>query len=487
MNNNVYSAINLNTLIAVLFCIFLSKYTEAETSNAGNIDQQRALAAEQDTANWLLHGGTYSEQRFSSLHQITDKNVNDLGLAWYADVLSIDGLLATPIVVDGVIYLSSTFANVFAFDAETSEELWHFDPEVRLDNSIMGSWSSRVNRGVAVWKGKVYVGTGDCRLIAIDATNGTRVWETLTCDPKQNYGITGAPRIANNKVYIGNGSSDLGVRGYITAYNTETGKQEWRFWTVPGDPAKGFENKAMAMAAKTWSGDGWWKNGGGAVWDAMTYDPELNQLYIGTDSALPWDANVRSPNGGDNLFLNSIIALDADSGEYRWHYQTVPADAWDYNANMQMTLADLEINGEQRKVLMQAPKNGFFYVIDRNDGKLISANNYVTVNWAVGIDINSGRPIENPGARYYLNADGRARVFPSIWGAHNWHPMSYSPLTGLVYIPAQDMPTTYRLEKDSMLGGVLTCPLKTVPVIKLVFNLNWTQKEVSHAKKTLPT
>lgn len=437
-------------LLSLLCWAFMLKSASADVE-ANNQSSHKGTRV---TSGWPLHGGDHGEQRFSKLTQINDKNINKLGLVWYADVLSIDGLLATPIVVDGIIYLSSTFANVFAFDAKTGEEIWHFDPQVRLDTSIIGSWASRVNRGVAFYEGKVFVGTGDCRLIAIDADKGTKIWETLTCDPLQNYGVTGAPRVAGNKIFIGNGSSDMGVRGYVTAYDTSTGKQLWRFWTVPGDPELGFENDAMAMAAKTWTGNGWWKNGGGAAWDSLTYDPDFNHLYIGTDSALPWDTNVRSPEGGDNLFLNSIVAVDADTGEYKWHYQTVPADAWDYNANNQMTLADLEIDGKKRKVLMQAPKNGFFYVIDRKDGKLVSANNYVRVNWASGIDIKTGRPIENPEARYYLNHDGRARVYPSIWGAHNWHPMSYSPLTGLVYIPAQDLPTTYRLEKDAMLGGV---------------------------------
>ena len=257
------------------------------------------------------------------------------------------------------------FANVYAYDAGNGELLWQFDPHVKLDASLLSSWGVRVNRGVAVWNGMVYVGTGDCRLIAIDATSGTKVWETPACDPEQNYAITGAPRVANNLIFIGSSGSDYGARGFVAAFDAETGKEVWRFWTVPGDPAKGFENKAMEMAARTWTGEAPWKNGGGAVWEAMTYDPEFNQLIIGVAGGVPWDPTVRSPEGGDNLFLCSLVALDADTGEYRWHYQQVPRDAWDYDASMHIMLADLNIAGKQRKVLMQAPKNGFFYVLDR--------------------------------------------------------------------------------------------------------------------------
>ncbi len=418
------------------------------------VTRERALGAADDTDNWLLYGRTYAEDRFSPLDQINDKNVDQLGLAWAADILSIDGIAATPLVIDGVVYMSSTFANVIALDATTGETRWAYDPQVRLDASLGSSWAARVNRGVAAWRDKIYVGTGDCRLIALDAGTGTPIWETLTCDPEQEYGITGAPRVANDKVYIGNLGADFATRGYVSAYDAATGKLVWRFYTVPGDPAKGFESPAMEMAAKTWTGEAWWQSGGGNAWDTIVYDPEFNHLYFGTDSALPWNAAVRSPEGGDNLFLNSIVAVDADTGEYRWHYQTVPADAWDYNATMQMILTEFEIGGTVRKVLLQAPKNGFFYVIERGTGKLLSAEKYTTANWASHIDLETGRPVETPTARYYRNIDKTAFIFPSAWGGHNWQSMSYHPETGLVYIPAIDMPTTYSAKRDNLLGGV---------------------------------
>lgn len=426
-----------------------------ELTGAGNVNQERALNANGEPGNWLLLGRDFASQHYSPLGQIHDRNIKGLMPAWYADVFSPDGLVATPVVVDGVVYISGSFARVYAYDAGNGEMLWQFDPRVKRDDSLMSSWGVRVNRGVSVWNGKVYIGTGDCRLIAIDAAKGTKVWETPACDPGQNYSITGAPRVANDLVFIGSGGSDYGARGFVAAFDSETGKEVWRFWTVPGDPAKGHENDAMAMAAGTWTGDAPWKNGGGAVWEAMTYDPDFNQLIIGVAGGVPWDPNVRSPDGGDTLFLCSIVALDADTGEYRWHYQTVPRDAWDYDATMHIMLAELDVAGERRKVLMQAPKNGFFYVLERETGKLISANNFVKVTWADNIDMESGRPVQLPGARYYEQESGESLVYPNIYGGHSWQPMSYSPGTGLVYIPALDFPTRFIIDPQAMMGGVM--------------------------------
>ena len=403
--------------------------------------------------DWPLHGNDAGELRYSSLDQICPDNVKDLGLAWFADIVAIDGFEATPIVVDGVIYISTGFSNVFAVDGRTGEILWEFYPGVKLDMSMFNSWAARINRGVAVLNDTVYVGTGDCRLVAIDARRGTKRWDITTCDATKEYGITGAPRVANGKVLIGNGGADSGSRGFVSAYDADTGEMVWRFWLVPGDPALGFENEAMEMAAKTWTGEEPWKYGGGSVWDSMSFDPELNLLYLGTASAsaLP---SLRSPEGGDNLFLSSIVAVDADTGQYRWHYQTTPGEAWHYDAANHMILTELNIEGETRNVIMQAPKNGFFYVLDRETGELISANNYVEVNWAEGIDLNTGRPIENPKARFYQTAAQEFQLLPNgTLGGHNWQPMSFSPDTGLVYLPAHGTPGLYRMGDSILFAG----------------------------------
>ncbi|MCY3752072.1 MAG: PQQ-dependent dehydrogenase, methanol/ethanol family [Gammaproteobacteria bacterium] len=410
-------------------------------------------AADSGLADWPLHGNDAGEQRFSSLDQINTSNVSELGLAWYADIQSIDGLVATPIIVNGIIYMTSTFANVVAVDGKTGEILWEFDPEVRLDLSIASSWAARINRGVAYLDGTLYVGTGDCRLVAVDANTGVKRWDVMTCDAAAGYGITGAPRIAGDKVIIGNMGADFGVRGYVSAYDAEHGDLIWRFWLVPGDPALGYEDDAMAMAAKTWTGDNYWQYGGGSAWDSISYDAELNLVYVGTDSA-PVLPTQRSPEGGDNLFLCSIVALDADTGEYRWHYQTTPADAWHYDAAMQMVLADLQIARKERKVLMQAPKNGFFYILDRETGELIAADNYVTVNWAEGVDLKTGKPVENPAARFYLTSERSFTMMPSgSLGGHNWHAMSFNPQKGLMYIPVHEISANYRMGESLLYGG----------------------------------
>ena len=418
------------------------------------------MAAESDPDNWMAYGRTYGDQRFSPLEQINTTNIQQLGLAWYADIPSRDGLSATPIVVDGVVYMSAPFSRVYAYAAHNGKLLWSYDPNVRRGLSLTNSWTARINRGIAVWEGKVFVATGDCRLVAINASSGIEEWvapvEDLqpACDPNSENGMDGAPRVANGKVYIGNGVSDFGARGVISAYDTNTGYEVWRFYTVPGDPEKGYENKAMEMAGKTWP-EGWAPGGGASVWETIVYDKELNSIYFGTDAGSPLNAEARSPGGGDNLFTNSIVAVDADTGEYKWHYQTVPHDAWDYNANMPIVLADLEIDGKLRKTLMQAPKSGFFYVIDRVTGEFISAEKYVPVTWASHYDSKTGRPVELPGARYYQNPDGKALVYPSVWGGHNWQPMSFSPLTKLVYFSAWDIPALFEYRQDAKLGGIL--------------------------------
>lgn len=408
------------------------------------VDESRMLHADQEPGNWMSYGRTYSEQRFSPLKKINDQNVGQLGLAWYADLDVKRGQEATPVVVDGVMYVSTAWSKVLAVNAATGGKLWSYDPKVPPEWGV-NACCDVVNRGVAVWGRKVFVGTLDGRLVALDAANGKPVWETLTIDPKYRYTITGAPRVVKGKVLIGNGGAEMGVRGYVSAYDADSGKLAWRFYTVPGDPSKPFENAAMEEAAKTWSGE-WWKlGGGGTVWDSIVYDPELDLLYIGTGNGTPWDRRARSPQGKDNLFTCSIVALKPQTGEYVWHYQEVPGDAWDYDAAAPMILADVTIGGTPRKVLFQAPKDGFFYVLDRATGQVISAKPYTTVTWATAIDPATGRPLENASARYENDVKASA-VVPGPLGGHSWHSMSYSPQTGLVYIPVQEAGFLYQAE-----------------------------------------
>lgn len=386
-------------------------------------------------ADWPGYGGP-DENHYSPLDQINAGNVSRLGLLWYHDIDVAPSSLSAPVAVDGTLYFAAGYSVVHALDAATGKELWRYDPEAWkvAGEKMRASWGIR---GIAYANGKIFTGTVDGRLIALDAKTGRAVWSVMTVSKDDGRYITGAPWVFKDKVIIGHGGADFApVRGYVTAYDQNTGQQVWRFYIVPGDPAKGFENKAMETAAKTWTGE-WWKyGGGGTAWNAMAYDPRFNRIYIGTGNGAPWNRKIRSPGGGDNLFLCSIVALDADTGAYVWHYQVNPGETWDYNAAMDIELADLEIGGKRRPVILHAPKNGFFYVIDRETGKLISAEKTVPVNWARAIDQTSGRPVENPEARY--PAGQGAIVYPSSHGAHNIEAMSFSPKTGLAYIPTID-------------------------------------------------
>lgn len=447
--NNTTERLKMKSGIPVIaFVLLLASLVACGDSNketAGSEFQQRAIEAETNANEWLLHGRSYSGQRHSLLEQITVENINRLGLAWFIDLPSDGGLQATPLMVDGVLYFSSAWSRVYAADAKTGELLWSFDPKV--DRSIEVCCGPS-NRGVAYWEGNIYVGALDGRLIALNAATGELVWSALTVDQADAtnqrpppYTITGAPLVAGGKVFIGNGGAEFGVRGYVSAYDAKTGEQVWRFYTVPGNPADGFESPAMEMAAKTWHGV-WWKyGGGGTAYDALSYDPELNLFYIGVGNSGPYNPLIRTDGKGDNLFVASIVAVNADTGEYVWHYQTTPGDSWDYTATQNMILADIELDGELRKVLMQAPKNGFFYIIDRKTGEFISAEAFEKVTWAGGFDKN-GRPLINDSAKYWLTNDP-ALVYPSAIGAHNWYPMAYSPDTELVYIPAINMPQRF--------------------------------------------
>jgi quinohemoprotein ethanol dehydrogenase len=409
------------------------------------IDDARLRGAADEPANWLSHGRTYSETRFSPLHQIRDANVGQLGLAWSFPTGLRRGHEATPLVVDGVMYLTGSWSVVFALDAATGHLIWKWDP--RVDREVgRKTCCDVVNRGVALYRGRIYVGVLDGRLAALNAATGKLQWEVQTVDPSLPYTVTGAPRVVDGRVVIGNGGAELGVRGYVSAYDWKTGDLLWRTWTVPGDPSKPQESEALEQAVSTWTGDAYWKiGGGGTVWDSMAYDPELDLLYVGTGNGSPWSRKARSPGGGDNLYLSSILALDPATGTIRWHYQTTPGDNWDFTATQHMILADLELDGVPRKVLMQAPKNGFFYVLDRETGELLSAEDYVTVTWADGVDPETGRPVPTGTAEY---DDGIALVMPTAFGGHNWQPMSYSPQTGLVYIPAQEILGAYRYDRD---------------------------------------
>lgn len=410
----------------------------------GAVDTARLDGASSETQNWLTYGGTYEEQRYSGLTEITSETVSDLGLEWAHEFDTARGLEATPLVADGVIYTTTAWSKVHALDATTGKLLWSYDPEVPGETGFKACCDV-VNRGAALYNGKIYSGTLDGRLIALDAKSGKLVWSVVTVDQSKPYTITGAPRVVKGRVLIGNGGGEYGVRGYVTAYDAETGKQAWRFYTVP--PAKGAKpdgaasDDIIAKMQNTWDGDYTKFGGGGTVWDAIVYDKDFNQVLIGVGNGSPWDHRIRSNGKGDNLFLSSVVALDADTGKYKWHYQGTPAETWDFTQTQPIILASLKVDGADRKVMMQAPKNGFFYVIDRSNGKLVSAKNFVPQNWTSGVDMKTGRPVEMPGARF---ENGPFVANPSGHGAHNWQPMAYSPKTNFVYIPAQEVPMAYQ-------------------------------------------
>jgi PQQ-dependent dehydrogenase (methanol/ethanol family) len=388
------------------------------------------LNANAEPGQWLSVGRTPDEQRFSPLSRINTENVRQLGLAWFADYDTNRGQEATPLAIDGVLYASTAWSKVKAYDARTGRLIWAYDPKVPGEFAGRGCCDV-VNRGLAAWNGRIYVGSYDGRLIALDAKTGNVVWSVLTLDHDKPVTSTGAPRIVNGKVLIGNAGGEFGVRGYISAYDAENGKLLWRFFTVPGNPADPVEAPILRTAAKTWNGKWWDLGGGGTVWDGIAYDAKLNLVYFGTGNGSPWNRAYRGAGGGDNLFLASILALNADTGAYVWHYQIAPGESWDYDATSPLMLADLKIDGKPRRVLMQASKTGYFYVLDAKTGAFISAKNYVTVNWNTGFD-KSGRPLMNPETLY--DVTGKAVIIqPSAQGAHSWHPMSYSPQTGLVY------------------------------------------------------
>ena len=449
----------MKNVLAILVCT--CALIAADVHAQGKVTEKRVLEEAGSGENWFLKGGSFRGDHYSPLTQINDRNVGDLGLAWATDLPVPDGISATPIVVDGVVYLSGAFAIVYAIDAEDGGVLWSFDPEVRKafgDDPFM-SWSARSNRGVAVWDGMVLVATADCRLIGIDAASGKQRWSQQTCDIAQGYAITDSPYVGGGKVFVGNSGSESREknRGYVSAYDVKSGDFLWRFYIVPSDKAEENASDAMKMAAATWSGDALEKfGGGGSAWNEMTYDPESGLLFFGTAGALPYLHHERNPDGGDNLFTSSIVAVNADTGEYVWHYQTVPKDSWEYNATMNIVLADIDIGGKERKVLFSAPKNGFQYVLDRLTGELLAADKYAKVNWATHINLETGRPVYDPEGEYWNRTDeASVAIWPNMWGAHSWQPMAWHPGHELLYIPVLDIPSVVTPNGDGSFNDTL--------------------------------
>ena len=417
------------------------------------VDDARLLAAADDGANWMTYGRTYDEQRFSPLSDVNDANVGQLGLEWFSDLDTARGQEATPIVVDGVMYITTAWSMVKAYDAATGKPLWSYDPQVPR-SKLVDVCCDAVNRGVAVYKGKVYVATLDGRLIALNADDGKVIWSKLTIPEGSHMAITGAPRIVKGKVLIGSAGAEYITRGYLAAYDAETGKEVWRFYTVPGDPSKPFEGKHLEAASKTWAPDAWKNGGGGTVWDSITYDPKTDLVFFGTANAEPWNPAARGSSAGDSLYTASIVAVKADTGEYVWHFQETPEDRWDFDSNQQIMVADIPVNGKSQHVILHAPKNGFFYTLDAATGKFISGKPFATINWASGLDPVSGKPIVNPEAKYEIT--GKPWVgMPGAIGAHSWTPMSYSPKTGLVYIPANETAQIYKAASKDWKPGTV--------------------------------
>jgi len=401
---------------------------------AANVTNERMLNAANEPEQWMMVGGTYEERHYSPIDQINRDNVGNLELAWFADYNVNLSQQGTPLYIDGVIYVSTAWSMVNAFDARTGELLWHYDPQTPRE-IVSKVCCGIVNRGIAAYEGKIYLGTLDGYIVAINADTGEEMWRKLTVDPSGPYTITSAPRIVKGQVLIGNSGAEKSARGYLGAYDATTGEDLWRVYTVPGNPELGFENPQMEMAASTWSGNWWELGGGGTVWDAIVYDEQNNLVIFGTGNGTPWDQRARDPEGGDNLFVASILAVDADTGEYVWHYQTTPGDTWDYDAMSPMMLVDLEVDGQQRHVVMQPNKNGFFYMLDAANGELLRGYPFTEVNWATGIDMETGRPIEVPEARY--DHENIWNLAPGVQGGHGWHANAWNPETGYIYIATQ--------------------------------------------------
>jgi quinohemoprotein ethanol dehydrogenase len=425
-----------NLMRRLIFSLVVSAAVAAYSQSGAGA----TAATNSNNVEWTQHGGNPNEQRYSQLNQVTADNVGQLGLAWYADIPERGGYQSTPLVIDGVLYVTAPWSKLYAFDVKSGKQLWKVDPEAPREIAATSICCNISNRGAAYADGKIIWGTIDGRLMAVNAKTGKKAWETRVADPKLQYSITGAPRIGDGLVFIGVGGAEFYTRGFLSAYDVKTGKRVWKFYTVPGDPAKRPDGEAsddvMPMAAKTWNGKWWEKGGGGSTWDGIVYDPQSDLVIFGTGNGLPWPAQLRSPGGGDNLFTSSIVAVNAKTGKYKWHYQAVPMDGFDFDNTAPLTMADITVDGQSKHVVMQAPKNGVFYVIEAATGKVVSADPYVPqINWALGFDkANNWKPILNPEANYGKTGKG-FYVLPSQ--AHVWHPQSFNPQTGLMYVPTR--------------------------------------------------
>jgi quinohemoprotein ethanol dehydrogenase len=433
--------------VSIAFFVNATVSSISWAAEVANVTNERVLAESASGENWFLKGGNFRGEHYSPLDEVNDRNVSSLGLAWSTELPMKDGTPTTPIVVDGVVYIGGAYSMVAAIDARNGDTLWTYDPDMKnaFAKNPQLSWISRANRGVAVWDGSVFATTADCRLVAIDAKTGEHQWTKQTCDNEAGYSISDSPYVGGGKVFVGNAGSESekNNRGYVDAYDPKSGDRIWRFYIVPSHIPEENDTPALKMAANTWSGDTLETvGGGGHSWNEMTYDPVSSQLFFGTSGSAYYDYPTRSPGGGDNLFLSSIVAVNADTGEYNWHYQTVDQDSWDYNATMNIILADLTIEGENRETVLIAPKNGFHYAIDRYTGELLTAGKYAKVNWATHINMETGRPVYDPAAKYWDAPDGEKILFwPNFWGAHSWNPMAFHPDLGLSYIPVIDLPS----------------------------------------------
>ena len=451
-----YTLLKLSYAAALLLATTCLRPTSVYAAEAGNVNDQRIIDAQRnEPGSWLTYGQTYKEQRFSELTQINRSNIAELNLAWSKAIGDYNmRMQGTPLVVDGVMYVSNGWSVIYALNATNGEEIWRHDPEVDRSYAALACCGPAHNRGVAVYDGKVFVGTFDGRLIAVDANTGEELWDIDTWIPEGlgRFNITGAPRAAAGKVVIGQGSGESGHRrGYVTAYDTDTGEVAWRFFLVPGNPNEPFEHPEMELAAQTWGGE-WWKyGGGGTAWNSLVYDEEFNSLYVGVGNGAPWPREIRSPGGGDDLFLSTIISLNMDTGRMNWYYQTTPGDNWDYSSAMDMTIGEIEFSGEMRQVLLQAPKNGFFYVLDRNNGELLRALPYTDgIDWATHVDMETGRPVENPDVVYEVEPQW---IMPANSGAHNWEPQSWDNEQGLMYFYYHDIANFYSLDEGFVETG----------------------------------
>jgi quinohemoprotein ethanol dehydrogenase len=422
--------------------------TPANVTN--EVLRRTGTATDAMPGSWLSYGRTQGETRYSALKQIDATNASRLGLAWsYAMGAGGGNQEGTPLMWNNTLYGITTWSVVFAVDARTGKELWRWDPEINQPDVRPRICCGIVNRGIALYNGMIIAPANDGRLFALNALTGKPVWETRVVYPQDLYTLTMAPRIAGGKVIIGASGGDRPTRGQFVAVDAQTGHLAWRFYTVPGDPSLPFESQAMRTAAKTWGGDYYKKGGGGAVWDGFAYDPDANLVYVGTGNAEPWVQKFRGAQNVDNLYTCSILAVDLTTGQLKWYYQTVPNDNWDFDSVQQLMLLDLNINGRPRKVITQAAKNGFFYVLDRVTGEFISAEPFVKVSWALRMG-EGGRPVVNPEAYYDQDP---ISIYPTGGGAHNWAPMSFNPNTGLVYIPASYSSFPYQAQVELKPGS----------------------------------